>query len=114
MGKMERIHLLACLLAVLVTCGLSRLAAAEPKDSEPDRIHGFVHTHDEDGYTFVLRVRGSDVHRTVIYGRDTPHTYRGEDSSIEMVREGWRVICLGRFDDKGRLKARLIDVREVK
>ena len=113
-GEKCGLVLLAWPLAVMFAWGLSLQAAAEPKHSRPDRLHGWVHANDKDGYTFILRVRGSDVRRTVIYDRDTRHTYLGEDSSIEMVREGWRVICLGRFDEPGRLRARQIDVREVR
>ena len=51
--------------------------------------------------------------RTVTYTDDTIYSYRNEPSSFEMVWQGWRVICLGEFDKKGKLKAKRIDVREI-
>ena len=96
------------LVLVLALTAQSGLGSTKPK---PDRLHGWVKTHDKDGYQFTLRV--GDVLRTVTYTDDTIYTYRNEPSSFEMVWEGWRVICLGEFDKNGKLKAKRIDVREI-
>ena len=98
---------LAVVLVVVLTAQ-PRVGSKKPK---PDRLHGWVQTHDKDGYQFTLRV--DNVLRTVTYTDDTIYTYRNEPSSFEMVWEGWRVICLGEFDKKGQLKAKRIDVREI-
>ncbi len=106
-------------LANLVVWSLSLVLAAsltaQPRDGstkpKPDRLHGWVRTHDKDAYQFTLRV--DDVLRTVTYTGDTIYTYRNEPSSFEMVWEGWRVICLGEFDKKGELQAKRIFVREI-
>ena len=64
-------------LANLVVSSLSLVLAvaltAQPRNGsmkpKPDRLHGWVHTHDKDAYQFTLRV--DDVLRTVTYTDDT-------------------------------------------
>ncbi len=98
-------------LALVLVAGLTAQPRDGSKKPKSDRLHGWVQTHDKDGYQFTLRV--DDVLRTVTYTDDTIYTYRNERSSFEMVREGWRVICLGEFDKKGQMDAKRIDVREI-
>jgi hypothetical protein len=47
----------------------------------------------------------------VVFNAATKFTYRNEPSSVETLKEGRRVICLGMFDDSGQFQAIRIDVR---
>jgi len=48
----------------------------------------------------------------VVFSDATKFTYRNEPSSVELVKDGRRVICLGKFDDSGKFRAARIDVRD--
>jgi hypothetical protein len=55
--------------------------------------------------------KGSNPPHTVIFSSTTKFTKRNQPGSIDDLKEGRRVICLGKFDDKARLLATQIDVR---
>lgn len=65
----------------------------------------------KDTSTITLRTRAG-VQRQVVYGPDTKFTYRNQAGSLDEVKENRRVICLGKFDEKARLMATRIDIRE--
>jgi hypothetical protein len=96
-------------LGVLLTGGVA-LAQAKGKE---DKLEGTIHMINKDTSTITLRVRGN-VQRQVVYTPDTKYTYRNKPGSMEEVKEGRRVICLGTFNDKTQLVATRIDVREGK
>jgi hypothetical protein len=64
----------------------------------------------KDASTFTVRTSGN-IQRTVIYNSDTKFTKVNEPGSLDEVKEGVRVICVGKFDEKGRLAATTISVR---
>jgi len=84
--------------------------AKKEKKAKEDRISGRVHMINKDSST--ITVRQGNVQRQVVYNSDTKFTYRNQAGSIDEVKDGRRVICLGKFDDKTRLVATRIDVRE--
>ncbi|MBI3697713.1 MAG: hypothetical protein HY238_23135 [Acidobacteria bacterium] len=83
--------------------------AAGPKE---DRLSGTIHMINKD--TSTVTVRKGNVQRQVVYNADTKYTYRNKPGSMDDVKEGRRVICLGKFNDKTQLVATRIDVREGK
>ncbi|MBI3666131.1 MAG: hypothetical protein HY236_07880 [Acidobacteria bacterium] len=101
---------LALFLGTLLTLSLGVQASAKGKKAKESRFNGTVHSVDKNASLIVLR-RGTDE-RQVVYNANTKFTYQNKDSSIDEVKEGRRVICLGDFNDKKQLVARQIDVRE--
>jgi hypothetical protein len=104
---------IAGFLGVLLALALTAVATAQdPKakgKSKEDRLSGTVHMIDKNSSTITLRKGNSN--RQVVYGSDTKFTMRTKPSSLDDVKEGRRLICLGTFDEKTRLVATRIDVR---
>lgn len=105
------IWLMAALLAGAFAVGVQ---AAEEKDL--DRIEGHVQLISWDTSTITVgqhvTSQGTRVPRQVVFSDATKFTYRNEPSSVEMLKDGRRVICLGKFDDSGKFRATRIDVRD--
>ena len=100
---------LGVLLALaLVSQGVAqeKKKAAQPK---LDRVSGTIQIMNKD--TSTLTVRSGNIQRTVIYNADTKFTKVNKPGSIDEVKEGVRIICVGKFDEKARLVATRIDVR---
>ena len=82
---------------------------AEAKPKKEDRLSGTVQMMDKNTSTITLRK--DSVTRSVVYTTDTKFTKHNKPGSLDDVKEGRRLICLGKFDEKARLVARHIDVR---
>jgi len=104
--------LIAALLAGAFAAGVQ---AAEEKDL--DRIEGRVQLISWDKSTVTVgehvTSQGTRVPRLVVFTDGTKFTYRNEPSSVEMLKEGRRVICLGKFDESGKFLAGRIDIRNA-
>jgi hypothetical protein len=97
----------ALCLALAVSLAVLPLSAAD----KPDRLTGSVKMINKDSSTITIRPRNTANQRIIVYSADTKITLRGKASSMDQVKEGRRVICLGKFDDKNRLVANHIDIR---
>ncbi len=86
------------------------LAPQSSAADKGDRVEGTVKTINKDTSTIVV-AKGSNPPHTVIFNADTKFTKRNQPGSMDDLKEGRRVICLGKFDDKTRLMAARIDVR---
>jgi Cu/Ag efflux protein CusF len=84
-------------------------AKAAPKG---DKVDGRVHMIDKATSTITLR-KGT-VEKHVVYSDQTKFTKQNKPASLEDVKEGVRVICVGKFDEKNRLVATRVDVRAEK
>jgi hypothetical protein len=108
---------ISCLLVVGLVCSVglvSGLYAQATKDQKTglDRIEAFVISVDKDKSTLTVRQKsGTNIIWKVVYNAQTKFTYRNSPSSIDEVKEGRRVICEGKFDDKTTMTAQRIDVR---
>ena len=104
------VWLIAALLAGVFAIGVQ---AAEEKDL--DRVEGRVQIINWDTSTVTVGVhmtsQSARVPRTVVFSDATKFTYRNEPSSVEMLKEGRRVICLGKFDENSKFFAGRIDIR---
>ena len=87
-------------------------AKAAPKVAKEDRVEGNVHMTDQAKKTVTVSLRGKTSTRDVVYGDSTKFTFRNKPSSVEEVKEGRHVICLGKTNDKNQLIATRIDVRD--
>jgi Cu/Ag efflux protein CusF len=103
----------ALILGVFLSLALTAAAAAQdPKakaKSKENRLSGTVHMIDKNSSSITLRK--GNINRQVVYGGDTKFTLHNKPSSLDDVKEGRRLICLGTFDEKTRLVATRIDVR---
>ena len=100
------------LFGLVLSLAVATPAKAQEKKSKEERLSGTIHMINKDTSTITLR-RGN-VQRQVVYNADTKYTYRNKPSSMDEVKEGRRVICLGKFNDKTQLVASRIDIREGK
>lgn len=102
-----RLSLGVLLALALATQGVAQKKAAAPKE---DRVSGTIQVMNKDASSFTVRTSGN-IQRTVVYNSDTKFTKVNQPGSIDEIKEGVRVICVGKFDEKSRLVATRIDVR---
>jgi hypothetical protein len=82
-----------------------------------DRVEGQVVRSNKDKSTLTVRARDTETEKMVHYDASTKWVsqYHGEkkvnDIDASQVKDGDQVICLGSFDDKGELHARMISKR---
>jgi hypothetical protein len=96
----------------LLTLAVATQAKAQDKSAKEDRLTGSIHMINKD--TSTVTIRRGNVQRQIVYNADTKITYRNKPGSMDDVKEGRRVIALGKFNDKTQLVATRIDVREGK
>lgn len=110
---MKRLNILIRLfLGIILGLSLVMLVMAQAKKAaQPteDRISGIVQMIDKK--TSTITVRRDNIRRLVVYNENTKFTKVNEPGSLDEVKEGVRVICLGKFDEKARLIATRVDVR---
>ena len=89
-------------------------AGAQEKKAtpKPDRVEGNVQSIDKATKTVTVRLRGKTNTVPVIFTDKTLFTFRNKAGSLDQVKDGRHVICLGRYDDKNQLLATRIDVRD--
>jgi hypothetical protein len=75
------------------------------------RVEGRVALISKDKSSITVAKRGN-VRQTVFYNNNTQFTYRNKPASFDDVKDGRRVICLGKYEEKDRLVASRIDVRD--
>jgi len=78
-----------------------------------ERVEGTVQEADKVAKTLTVRLRGKTNTRVVVYNDKTMFTFRNKPSSLEEVKDGRNVICLGRPSGKEWVAAR-IDIRDEK
>jgi hypothetical protein len=108
---------ISIVIAVALACSLvlvSGLYAQIKKDAKTglDRLEGTVQLIDKEKSIITIRQSGTpNAVWDVVYDAQTKFTFRNEASSFDEVKEGRRVICLGKADTKGRLVAGRVDIR---
>jgi hypothetical protein len=92
------------------------LVAQVKKDAQTglDRIEGRVTMVDKNTSTITIKVTGSNATWQIGYGGDTTFTARNKPASIADVKDGARIVCLGKNDTASKLKAARIDIRADK
>lgn len=109
---------IACTLVVTLVCSLGLVAAAyaqvkKDEATKLDRVEGMVISVFKDKNEIVIRQKGqTNVQWTIAFTPETKFTYRNEPSTLDAVKDGRRIICLGTFAaDKVKMTAARIDVR---
>jgi hypothetical protein len=82
------------------------------KQEKLDRVEGNVHMIDKATKTVTVTLRGKTSTQDVIYSDTTKFTFRNKAGSIDELKDGRHVICLGKLNDKNQLIAARIDVRD--
>jgi hypothetical protein len=97
-------------LAIALTLAAMPVAAQEKKKA--DRVEGNVQSIDKATMTVTVTLRGKGNTVPVVFSDKTVFTFRNKPSTIDELKDGRHVICLGKLDDKGQLMATRIDVRD--
>jgi Cu/Ag efflux protein CusF len=89
-------------------------AAAQGKKAAPKltRVEGNVQSIDTATKTVTIRLRGKTNTVPVLFSDKTLFTFRNKAGSVDQVKDGRHVICLGTYNDKQQLIASRIDVRD--
>ena len=112
--SMFMVLVLALVFSLVLVPGLMAQAKKDVKTGL-DRIEGMVQSIDKDASKLVIRQRGgTNITWQVVYNKDTQFTYRNKPSTLDDVKEGRRVILLGKFGEGNVMTASRIDVREGK
>jgi len=109
---MKRWIVLSLGLLVVLFLGLQAAAQETKKKAKAgseDRLSGRIQMISKD--TSQITLLRNNVKRTVVYSPETKITLLNKPSTMDEVKEGKRVICLGKFNEKGQLVATRIDVR---
>jgi hypothetical protein len=100
-------------LAIALTLSAVPVAAQEKKAApKSTRVEGTVQSIDNATKTVTVRLRGKTNTVPVLFSDKTLFTFRNKAGSVDQVKDGRHVICLGKLNDKSELIASRIDVRD--
>jgi hypothetical protein len=85
-------------------------AKKEKKAAKEMRWHGRIVRANKDNST--MDVARGNVEKTVIYDSSTRWTHKGKEADQGEFKDGSDVVVLGSYDEKGRLMAHRIDLRQ--
>jgi hypothetical protein len=117
MRRSVALTLVLALLSSLLLAATVR-AQAQPQGGGLYRIEGTVIAVNKEASTITIRQRSrTNMAWTVHYTDATSFSYRNTATSLEDVKNGRRVICLGRYEQKGaknEMTAVVVDGRSGK
>ena len=100
------------LVVLLVQVSVSFAQVQTDARSKLDRLEGTVRSVDKDASTITIQQMGtSKAIWKISFNKETRFTYRNSASTLDEVKEGRRVICLGKAEGTGKLAAARVDVR---
>src|SRR5690242_11794798 len=104
----------ALIFATILSLSVAPRATAADKES---RVDGTLLSVNKEASTLTVRQRNNGQPRTVVYSGDTKFTKangrKSEASTLdEVLKEGQRVIAVGKFNDKSQLAATQVSLRE--
>ena len=113
--RLSVVAMVVCVGIWLLPLVATAAAQKEGKDTAKlDRVEGNVQQIDKATKTVTVTLRGKPVQRQVVYSDTTKFTFRNKTSTIDELKDGRHVICLGKTNDKNQLIAARIDVRDEK
>jgi len=112
--KKVLVILLACAVGITAVGLAAQDMPKEKKEKKAapmkeDRWSGTIIRSNKDAST--LTVGRGNIEKTVVWNSDTKWTEGSKPAEMSAFKDGSRVICLGHYDDKGRLVATRIDLR---
>ena len=104
-----------CFLFTLLL-GVAVLASAQKKGEKAKketRLDARVVMINKDTSTITVRERRTNVQRQVVYNASTKYTDRdNKPAKLEDIKDGRRVIAVGKWNEKTQLVADTISIRE--
>jgi hypothetical protein len=101
----------AILAAPPKSAGAAKNSVASQDSPQEDRISGTIVRSNSEKSTLIVRQSRSDIERTVLYSSATRWTKGKEAADMKQFKDGSRVICLGKLNEKGELIATRIDLQ---
>ncbi len=92
--------------------GTGKQAATSQKAAKEDRVSGTIIRSNPDKSTLMVREQRSKIERTVFYDDSTKWTKGKDTADRKEFKDGSRVICLGKLNEKGELTATRIDLQK--
>jgi hypothetical protein len=112
-SKSSMLALALILSLVLIPCLLAQ-AKKDLKTGE-DRLEGTIQSISKDTSTITLRqTNKNNVIWQIVFNKDTKFTFRNKPATVAELKDGIRVICLGKFLDGTKMTAVRIDARTEK
>jgi len=99
-------------IALSLSFGFTNEAAAFQKAPAEDRVSGTILRSNKDKSTLVVKERRSGIDRTVFYSDSTKWTKGSEPADMKEFKDGARVVCLGKLNEKGELTASRIELQK--
>jgi Domain of unknown function (DUF5666) len=103
---------LGVLLTLFVVTPMEGRGSGQTTPPKEDRVEGNVHMIDKATKTITVLPKAKTNQVQVVYNDDTKFTFRNKSATLDDVKEGRRVICVGTTNDKHQLIARRIEVRD--
>ena len=103
----------ALLLAAVLVFALAMVAGAQEKKKEAgDRVQGTIQSIDKATKTITVRQSSGNVQRQVVYNDDTKILNVNEPGgTVDQLKDGVRVNCVGKLNSKSQLEAATISIR---
>ena len=92
--------------------GTGNKATASQKAPKEDRVSGTIIRSNPDKSTLTVKEHKSNIERTVFYSDSTKWTKEKGAADKKEFKDGSRVICLGKFNEKKELTATRIDLQK--
>ncbi len=109
---MKRSHwtLIGLCLGIALLLIMSAPAIAQTKALQPQRVEGLLAVISKD--TSTITVQSKNLRTQILYDAKTQISFRNKPATIDELKEGRRVICLVKSNDKNQKVATRIDLRE--
>lgn len=114
--KKVLVVLIALIVGVSLAFAQAAPAAEKPAKKEApklDRIHGVVMSINKDTSTLNVKQNKTGIIRQIVYSDATKFTDHENKpgASLDQIKEGTRIIALGKFNEKSQLAATQISIR---
>ena len=87
-------------------------AAASQQAPKEDRLSGTIVRSSPDKSALTVKEHKSNIEHTVFYNATTKWTKEKGPADMKEFKDGSRVVCLGKFNEKGELTATRIDLQK--
>ena len=110
---MKMRSMVALLLGTALFFTLVMVAGAQEKKKESlDRVQGTIQVIDRGSNTITVRPSGGTAQRQVVYSDSTKIMKVNEPGgTVDDLKEGVRINCVGKFNSKTQLEATTISIR---
>ncbi len=69
------------------------------KEPKPDRLSGYVKTVEKKDMVISMHTKSNpNIERKIMYDTNTKFTVLGKPGSIDDVKEGMRIVAIGKFE----------------